>query len=263
MNDIQIFNSPEFGQVRTLTIDGNPWFVGKDVAEILGYERADNAIRNHVDEEDKLTHQISASGQNRNMLIINESGLYSLIFSSKLPAAKDFKHWVTSEVLPAIRKTGYYSAVKKSSDDSADLIRAKLEAAEFFMKVWTDAGVEQQYQLLALNGKIAGLELPRIAFKATATAMYDKTTIAKMMGMVFKSGKPHALAVGAIIDKLSLDEGEYALTPYTKNGHDGVSEQYTESVVSKVKTWLEQNSYPERIESRNKQYSVTYTEVSL
>lgn len=263
MNDIQIFSNPEFGQVRTLTIDGNPWFVGKDVAVILGYSNARDTLAKHVEDEDKGVAKCDTLGGKQDVTIINESGLYSLIFSSKLPAAKGFKHWVTSEVLPAIRKTGYYSAVKIPTEDSADLIRAKLEAAEFFMKVWTDAGVEQQYQLLALNGKIAGLELPCIAFKATATAMYDKTTIAKMMGMVSKSGKPHALAVGAIIDKLSLDEGEYALTPYTKNGHDGVSEQYTESVVSKVKTWLEQNSYPERIESRNKQYLVTYTEVSL
>lgn len=78
MNNLQIFNSPDFGQIRTIQQNGEPWFVGKDVAKILGYERADNAIRNHVDDEDKLMHQISASGQNREMYIINESGLYIL-----------------------------------------------------------------------------------------------------------------------------------------------------------------------------------------
>lgn len=105
---IKIFNFN--GQdVRTTTINGGPYFVGKDVAEVLGYQRADNAIRNHVDDEDKLMHQISASGQNRNMTIINESGLYSLILSSKLPKAKEFKRWVTSEVLPTIRKNGMYA----------------------------------------------------------------------------------------------------------------------------------------------------------
>ena len=106
MNDIQIFKNEEFGEIRSLTINNEPFFVGKDVADILGYNRADNAIRLHVEAEDKLTHQISASGQIRNMTIINESGLYSLIMSSKLPTAKKFKKWVTSEVLPAIRKTG-------------------------------------------------------------------------------------------------------------------------------------------------------------
>lgn len=107
-NELQIFNNEEFGDIRVLNIENEPWFVGKDIADILGYERTDNAIRTHVDEEDKLMHQISASGQNRNMTIINESGLYSLILSSKLPNAKKFKRWVTSEVLPSIRKTGAY-----------------------------------------------------------------------------------------------------------------------------------------------------------
>lgn len=106
---LQTFSNTEFGNIRTLTIDFEPWFVGKDIADALGYERTDNALRRHVDDGDKLMHQISASGQNRNMIIINESGLYSLILSSKLPNAKKFKRWVTSEVLPAIRKTGSYS----------------------------------------------------------------------------------------------------------------------------------------------------------
>lgn len=105
--EVKVFKNSEF-EVRSVTINNEPYFVGKDVAEILGYERPDNAIRNHVDDEDKLMHQISAVGQNRNMLIINESGLYSLILSSKLSSAKEFKRWVTSEVLPAIRRTGKY-----------------------------------------------------------------------------------------------------------------------------------------------------------
>lgn len=108
MNTPQIF-SFEQNEVRTILVNDKPYFVGKDVAEILGYERADNAVRNHVDEEDKLMHRISASGQNRNMTIINESGLYSLILKSKLPSAKKFKRWVTSEVLPQIRKHGMYA----------------------------------------------------------------------------------------------------------------------------------------------------------
>ncbi|HGF7676963.1 TPA: phage antirepressor KilAC domain-containing protein [Enterococcus faecium] len=109
MTNLQIFAFEGTDEIRTLLINDEPYFVGKDVAEILGYERADNAIRNHVDDEDKLTHQISASGQNRNMTIINESGLYSLILKSKLPSAKKFKRWVTSEVLPTIRKHGMYA----------------------------------------------------------------------------------------------------------------------------------------------------------
>ncbi|WP_317854364.1 Bro-N domain-containing protein [Chakrabartyella piscis] len=108
MQELQKFQNEEFGEIRTITIEGNPWFVGKDVAEILGYVRTDNAIRSHVDDEDKLTHQFSASGQSRQMVIINESGLYSLVLKSKLPTAKAFKRWVTSIVIPFIRKYGGY-----------------------------------------------------------------------------------------------------------------------------------------------------------
>lgn len=112
MNEIQIYNNPEFGQIRTLTIDGDPWFVGKDVAQALGYADTKSALTDHVDPEDK---KILQRGQiatldipNRGLTIINESGLYSLILSSKLPGAKKFKRWVTSEVLPSIRKTGSF-----------------------------------------------------------------------------------------------------------------------------------------------------------
>lgn len=105
---IKIFNFNGQG-VRTTTINGGPYFVGKDVADILSYTNPQKAIRDHVDDEDKLTERIVQSGQNRNMTIINESGLYSLILSSKLPKAKEFKRWVTSEVLPTIRKNGMYA----------------------------------------------------------------------------------------------------------------------------------------------------------
>lgn len=110
MNDLTTFTSPEFGQVRTVEINGAPWLVGKDVAVALGYKNPQRAIRDHVDAEDKgVTKTVTPSGE-QEMLIINESGLYSLILSSKMPKAKAFKRWVTSEVLPAIRKTGAYES---------------------------------------------------------------------------------------------------------------------------------------------------------
>ena len=108
MDNLQIFNNSEFGSIRTVEINKEPFFVGKDVAEILGYRDTSDAIKRHVDEEDKLTRCFTDSGQNREMYIVNESGLYSLVLSSKLPTAKRFKRWITSEVLPAIRKTGGY-----------------------------------------------------------------------------------------------------------------------------------------------------------
>jgi len=107
-NNIQIFENEEFGQIRTIEIDDAPWFIGKDVADILGYTNSRKALSDHVDDEDKLAYRFVTSGQNRSMTAINESGLYSLILSSKLPAAKAFKRWVTSEVLPSIRANGAY-----------------------------------------------------------------------------------------------------------------------------------------------------------
>lgn len=108
MNELQIFNSGEFGDIRTVTIDNEPWFVGKDVATALGYKNTADAIGKHVDVDDKLLSQIAIAGQRRDIAVINESGVYALIFGSKLESAKRFKHWVTAEVLPSIRKTGSY-----------------------------------------------------------------------------------------------------------------------------------------------------------
>lgn len=111
MNDLKIFENPEFGKVRTVTINNEVYFVGKDVAEALGYERATKAIQDHVDSEDKDEIPIQDSiGRMQKTPVITESGLYALIFGSKLESAKRFKHWVTSEVLPSIRKTGSYQS---------------------------------------------------------------------------------------------------------------------------------------------------------
>lgn len=118
MNEIQIFSNKEFGNIRTVNIDGEPWFVGKDVANALGYSNNRKAISDHVGEEDKrygVTIRDSI-GREQNPILINESGLYSLIFGSKLESAKRFKHWVTSEVLPTIRKTGSYQSVPQGKE---------------------------------------------------------------------------------------------------------------------------------------------------
>lgn len=120
MNGLQIFSNPEFGQVRTLTLEGEPWFVGKDVAVALGYENHRDALRKHVEDEDKGASQIATPSGTQQMTIINESGLYALIFGSKLDSAKKFKHWVTHEVLPAIRKNGTYSMAPQRRELTPD-----------------------------------------------------------------------------------------------------------------------------------------------
>ncbi len=121
MNNLQIFSNPEFGSIRTIEQNGEPWFIGKDVAQALGYAKPENALAAHVDEQDKTTTLIQGDGSNykSKTTIINESGLYSLVLSSKLESAKRFKHWVTSEVLPSIRKTGSYMMPKLSKEMQA------------------------------------------------------------------------------------------------------------------------------------------------
>ena len=115
-NEIQIFSKPEFGEIRTVVIDGEPWFVGRDVAIALGYAKPQNAVRDYVEQDDTLKQGIIDSlKREQQTVVINESGLYSLIFGSKLESAKKFKKWVTSEVLPSIRKTGSYSEPKPKS----------------------------------------------------------------------------------------------------------------------------------------------------
>lgn len=154
MTDLQIFNSPEFGAIRTIEKDGEPWFVGKDVAVVLGYGDTDQALRKHIDDEDKLTRRFDGSGQNRQMTIINESGLYSLVLSSKLPTAKKFKRWVTSEVIPSIRKTGSYSALDMT----------QLSPEMQMLKLLTDKAIatelaqkQQEQHLQLVEQKVEGI----------------------------------------------------------------------------------------------------------
>ena len=127
MSEVQIFENEQFGSIRTIEIDGMPWFVGKDVAMSLGYVKPENAIKTHVDDEDKTSTLIQGSGSNykSKAVLINESGLYSLILSSKLPSAKAFKRWVTSEVLPTIRRHGFYA-----TDETLDKMMNDTETAE-------------------------------------------------------------------------------------------------------------------------------------
>ena len=126
MNELTIFENPEFGAIRTVELDGEPWLVGKDVAEALGYTNPRKALIDHVDDEDKGVTKCYTPGGDQDMTIINESGLYSLVLSSKLPTARKFRRWVTSEILPSIRKTGGYNLPK----DYPSALRALADTEE-------------------------------------------------------------------------------------------------------------------------------------
>lgn len=136
MNDFQIFKNDSFGAVRTVEVEGVPYFVGKDVAEILGYSNTRDALARHVDDEDKADVVIHDGSQNRTMAVINESGVYALAFSSKLPKAKEFKRWVTSEILPTIRKHGAYMT------DS--VIEQALTSPDFLIQLATQLKEEKE-----------------------------------------------------------------------------------------------------------------------
>lgn len=203
MNNLQIFNSPDFGQIRTIQQNGEPWFVGKDVAKILGYERADNAIRNHVDDEDKLMHQISASGQNREMYIINESGLYSLILSSKMPKAKEFKRWVTSEVIPAIRKTGKYEAM-------AQAVPINDEPVTDF----TQLEFDQRIRIAAI---IASCRRERLPLVAKVLSLDLEGMMPLMPAHITEAEQAAYRYISGVYDSLERDTPiQYFYTAYTK-----------------------------------------------
>lgn len=170
--EIQIFKHEKFGNIRTINKNGEPWFVGKDVATILGYKDSINALKSHVDSEDKLGWQITTSGQRREVTFINESGLYSLILSSKLPQAKEFKRWVTNEVLPQIRKTGGYIPLNDCEDTGEIMARALMIAQRT---------IEQKDALLEM-------QKPKVRFAEAVTGSDDSILIGELAKLITQNG---------------------------------------------------------------------------
>lgn len=226
MNELKIFENEQFGTIRTVEIDNTPYFVGKDVAEILGYTNPPKALKDHVDDEDKLTEQIVMSGQGRNVIIINESGLYSLILSSKLPKAKEFKRWVTSEVLPAIRKHGVY-AVDEVLENPDMLISAlqALKEEKAKAKRLTETLAVQEQQIAELQPKATYYDVV-----LNCKDLVSVTEIAKDYGKSAKwlNEKLHELGIqfkqgGKIwlLYQKYAEKGYTSTKTQTYNGNDG------------------------------------------
>lgn len=191
-NQVQVFNNVEFGDVRVIMQGEQPWFVGKDVASMLGYKNVSKAIKDHVDDEDKLNNiSLSSLGQ-RGGWLVNESGLYSLILSSKLPSAKAFKHWVTSEVLPAIRKEGMYmttEVAEQAVDDTAAYLAKALRVANDVLekqkqelKKLTFSNKSLQADKMHLQGTIKETILPTLVRRRTYKTASDYT-VTKIAGI--------------------------------------------------------------------------------
>lgn len=165
MNELQLFNNSEFGSVRAIQQDGEPWFVGRDVAIALGYANPQKAIIDHVDDDDKGVTKWNTPGGMQSLTIINESGLYSLILSSKLPSARKFKRWITAEVIPTIRKTGGYTLVPKTFAEALRLAAEQQEQIEL-----------QQRQLEA--------ERPKVAFADAITSSSTSCLVGELAKLI-------------------------------------------------------------------------------
>ncbi len=227
-NEVQIFENAEFGKVRTIVKDGEPYFIGKDVADILGYTNSRKAIGDHVDEEDKNTVTIRDGIQgNPNLTIINESGVYALIFGSKLPKAKQFKRWVTSEVLPAIRKTGSYNTIPKErsafkeQELKARMLNARVRESNQYLKIAAQIDIpEYRYILQAKSAEALNGGVPVLPLQEAERKTYSATEIGAMFGV-------SAHKIGKLANAHKLKTPEYGKLFYSKSEHS----------VKEVETW--------------------------
>lgn len=203
MNNLQIFDSPDFGQIRTIQQNGEPWFVGKDVADILGYQNGSRDVNRHVDEDDRQNYQNGTFESNRGLTIINESGLYSLILSSKMPKAKEFKRWVTSEVIPAIRKTGKYEAM-------AQAVPINDEPATDF----TQLEFDQRIRIAAI---IASCRRERLPLVAKVLSLDLEGMMPLMPAHITEAEQAAYQYISGVYDSLERDTPiQYFYTAYTK-----------------------------------------------
>lgn len=247
MNELMIFKNEEFGQIRTVEIDGKPYFVGKDIANSLGYSNPRDAISRHC--KGVVKHDSFKEG-GQNISLIPEGDMYRLITHSKLESAERFESWVFDEVLPTLRKTGSYEMPKKKPTH-----KEKLPSVNQMVKnikgALNDAGVDSKYIAAEIIRIYSDNGYPvKVPLISEVPVLWDCTTMAKEFGVLSESGRPHDKAVSAIIQKLDVSEDEIVKTAYSRNGHDGVTVQYKDSVFQKVKEWLEENGYPTLIEPR-------------
>ena len=239
MNELTIFNNAEFGEIRTIEVNGTPYFVGKDVATALGYAKPENAISNHVDDEDKTTTLIQGTGSNykSKAVIINESGLYSLILSSKLPNAKKFKHWITSEVLPAIRKTGGYS--KPNSYDKAKalevrMMNAKVKMSNQYLKLASVDTLSEDWKKILVSKSAEVLSGEKLLPLPESEKTYSATDIADMFGV-------SAQKIGKIANANDMKTSEYGKFYKDKSRYSNKEVdtfRYNEKAVKKFKEIL-------------------------
>lgn len=209
MNELKLFNNPDFGEIRALELDGQPWFVGKEIAQALGYKDTVNALKSHVDAEDKRGWQITTPGGIQEMTIINESGLYSLVLSSKLPGAKQFKRWVTSEVLPSIRKSGGYINGQETMSPEELMAKALMVAEK------TLAEREKRISALTVENQILQ---PKADY---FDQLVDRNLLTSLRDTAKELGIKEKKFIGFLVEKKYLYRDKKGkLTPYAGKADD-------------------------------------------
>lgn len=240
MNELRIFNNTDFGDVRTVEQDGGIWFVGKDVAEALGYSNPSNAVISHVDDEDKLRTQIKYAGQNREVSIINESGLYSLVLSSKLPSAKAFKRWITSEVIPSIRKTGSYNKPSKQPTTQQEqrakamLLNAQSRQCKLWLRLAETTDLPDYKHICQQKAAEVLAGSPVLPMQKAEKKTLSATEIGKILGIT-------AHKVGMLANKFALKSDAYGKYFYDKSPNSNKQVEtfrYYEDAVEKFKEIL-------------------------
>lgn len=241
MDNIQIFSNNEFGEIRTTVIDGEPWFVGKDIAISLGYGKGTaptNALKKHVFEEDKRLTKMVSEGQDREMIIINESGLYSLIFGSKLESAKKFKKWVTSEVLPSIRKNGTYQLPQSTDGKIALLAQGHQELREDINSIRNDL------EHLKMDLPILPIEAEKI------------TNATRAKGVSIMGGKgSNAYANRSIVNAVYKDIYSQIYRNFGVSTYKAIKRSQTDKVITVIEEYKPPVVLQDRIDSENAQQS--------
>lgn len=256
MNDLQIFKNPAFGEIRTVTIDNVPYFVGKDVATALGYADTFGALKKHVDSEDKQNCQNDSFESPRGMTVINESGVYSLVFGSKLPTAKEFKHWVTSEVLPAIRKTGSYAIPQVTPNPHyrtrmiSTAVRDIGKTADEISKVFGCKRGMAIASSMELVGEAYGIDtkpLEKVLPPADDCGYMNATDVAVKLGMLNKGGNGDAQKVKKLLASKGYQRREGSnwmlteagmqfgeMVPYHNNNHSGYRIAWNDKLIASL-----------------------------
>ena len=232
MKDLMIFENAEFGQMRTVTIDNEPWFVGKDVAEALGYAKPTDAVRKRVDEEDRGISKMETPSGTQDMTVINESGMYSLILGSKLPSAKKFKHWVTSEVLPSLRKTGSYEMKNYSTEMKAILMHDE--------------------KIVKIDGRVTDLENNMVIDYGQQQTLKNEVNKVVVKALGGKESNAYKEVSKKVFSEINHDIQE----KFTVNSRNNVPKKRFDEVIAFVRSWSPSQGTRWMIDGCNAQMSL-------